>query len=134
MNVVLMDSSVLIPAFRAGGGTVEKQRVAALLTNGQAALTESVLVELWRGAKPGREQERLMEFARVVPLLQTTPAVWDRCYELARRCRTKGFQIPLGDLLVGACAWEYGVVIEQNDVHIEQIQVLIGTDAHILVA
>jgi len=134
MNIVLLDSSVLIPAFRASGGEVEKQRVAALLTNGQAALTESVLLELWRGAKPGREQERLVDFARTVPLLQTTPAVWDKCYELARRCRAKGFQIPLGDLLVGACAWQYSVAIEQLDVHFEQIQVLIGADAHILVA
>lgn len=133
MNVVLLDSSVLIPAFRTSGGQVEKQRVAALLTNGQAALTEAVLLELWRGAKPGREQERVVEFARIVPVLHTTPSVWEKCYELARRCRSKGFQIPLGDLLVGACAWDYGVVIEQRDVHFEQIQVLLGTDANVLI-
>lgn len=123
LSRVLVDSSVLIPALRAGGGQLEKQRVAHLLTNGQAALTEAILLELWRGAKPGVEQDHVALFARDLPLLKTTSGVWEKCFELARRCRAKGFQIPMGDLLVGACAWEYGVVIEQSDTHFEQIQV-----------
>lgn len=132
MNGVLLDSSVLIPALRVSGGKVEKQRVVALLTSGRALMTESVLLELWRGARPGAEQDHVADFARAIPLLQTTAAVWEKCYELARRCRIKGFQIPLGDLLVGACAWEYGVVIEQRDAHFEQIQSAVGTEAQIL--
>ncbi len=125
MSSVLVDCSVLIPALRAGGGQFEKQRVAALLTSGRAALTETVLLELWRGAKPGVEQEGITRFARDLPMLKTTSGVWEKCYELARRCRQKGFQIPMGDLLVAACAWEYGAVVEQNDAHFEQIQTVL---------
>ena len=119
---VLVDSSVLIPALRAGGGREAKQRVANLLTSGRAALTESILLELWRGAKPGVEQDHVNRFARDLPILRTTSGVWEKCFELARRCRAKGFQVPMGDLLVGACAWEHKVVIEQSDIHFEQIQ------------
>jgi predicted nucleic acid-binding protein len=129
---VLLDSSILIPALRVGGGGLEKQRVVQWLTNGRAALTESILLELWRGSKPGIEQEGVSRFARDLPLLKTTSGVWEKCFELARRCRAKGFQIPMGDLLVGACAWEYGVVIEQNDSHFEQIQSVLS-ETHILV-
>jgi len=128
---VLVDCSVLIPALRKSGGKLEKQRVAHLLTSGRAALTESILLELWRGAKPGAEQDSVTQFSRDLPLLKTTAGVWDKCFELARRCRAKGFQIPMGDLLVGACAWEYGVVIEQSDTHFEQIQAIL-TEAKIL--
>jgi len=128
---VLLDSSVLIPALRTGGGKSEKQRVAALLTSGRAVLTESILLELWRGAKPGVEQAHVARFSRDLPVLLTTAGVWEKCFELARRCRKKGFQIPMGDLLVGACAWEHGVVIEQSDTHFEQLQSVL-TEAKIL--
>jgi predicted nucleic acid-binding protein len=110
---------------------LEKQRVALLLTSGRAALTESILLELWRGAKPGVEQDSVTLFSRDLPLLKTTAGVWEKCFELARRCRAKGFQIPTGDLLVAACAWEYAVVIEQSDTHFEQIQAVL-TEAKIL--
>lgn len=126
LSQVLLDSSILIPALRAGGGVIEKQRVAQMLTSGRAALTESILLELWRGSKPGIEQEGVSRFASDLPLLKTTSGVWEKCFELARRCRAKGFQIPMGDLLVGACAWEYRVVIEQNDAHFEQIQAVLS--------
>lgn len=132
MNLVLLDGSVLIPALREGGGASEKQRVAILLRSGRAALTEAILLELWRGARPGAEQKNVAALAADVPVLQTTEAVWNRCYELARRCRIKGYQVPIGDLLVGACAWEYGVAIEQNDAHFEQIQFALGGEATIL--
>ena len=122
MSQVLLDSSILIPALRVGGGKDEKQRVAALLTSGRAAVTEAILYELWRGAKPGREQEGVRRLASDLPVLKTTAAVWEKCFELARRCRVKGFQIPMGDMLVAACALEYGVVVEQADTHFEQIQ------------
>jgi predicted nucleic acid-binding protein len=122
LNQVLLDSSVLIPALRVGGGKAQKQRVADLLTSGRAALTEPILFELWRGAKPGAEQESVLRLSRDIPLLNITPAVWGKCYELAGRCRVKGFLIPMGDLLVAACAWENGVGVEQTDTHFEQIQ------------
>jgi len=131
MSQVLLDSSILIPALRAGGGKVEKQQVTALLASGRAALTESILFELWRGAKPGLEQDGVRQLARDLPVLQTTPAVWEKCFDLARRCRSKGFLIPMGDLLVAACAWEYRVVVEQGDTHFEQIQSVL-TEAKIL--
>lgn len=133
VSLVLVDCSVWVPALRAHGGDLEKRRVAGLLTSGRAAVTEIILLELWRGAKPGREQERVAELARDLPLLSMTPAVWQRSYELARRCRKGGFLVPLGDLLVAACAWEHGVTVEQRDVHFEQIQSVLGSDATILI-
>jgi len=129
---VLLDCSVLIPALREGGGEVEKARVARLLREGRAALTEAIVLELWRGARAGSEQRRVADLVSGIPVLRTTQGVWERCYELARRCRARGYQVPVGDLLVGACAWEYGVVIEQNDAHFEQIQSVLGKDAVIL--
>ena len=132
VSQVLLDSSVLIPALREGGGQVEKKRVTSLLCSGRAALTEAILLELWRGARPGVEQKHVATLAADIPVLPTTVGVWNKCYELARRCRAKGYQIPFGDLLVGACAWEHGVVVEQNDAHFEQIQSLLGKEANIL--
>ena len=133
VNLVLVDCSVWVPALRAHGGELEKRRVADLLTSGRAAVTEIIMLELWRGAKPGREQVRVAELARDLPLLSAIPGVWQRSCELARRCRKGGFLVPLGDLLVAACAWEYGVTVEQRDVHFEQIQSVLGSDATILI-
>ena len=132
VDLILVDCSVWVPALRTHGGESEKRRVATLLVSGRVAVTEIVMVELWRGAKPGREQDRVAELARDLPLLSATPAVWQRSYELARRCRKGGFLVPLGDLLVAACAWEYGVTIEQHDVHFEHIQSVLGSEAAIL--
>ena len=132
INLVLLDCSVLIPALREGGGLSEKNRVSSLLRDGRAALTEAILLELWRGARPGVEQQHVATLAADLPVLQTTNGVWLKCYELARRGRSKGYQIPIGDLLVGACAWEHGAAVEQNDTHFEQIQSLLGNEASIL--
>lgn len=134
MSPVLLDCSVLIPALREGGGQGEKRRVADLLCNGRAALTEAILLELWRGARAGIEYKHVKAMSENVPVLKTTERVWEKCYELARRCRAKGYQVPMGDLLVGACAWEYGGVIEQNDTHFEQIQAVLGAEAVILLS
>ena len=52
-----------------------------------------------------------------LPSLSITGAVWDLACSLGERARTSGLNVPTVDLIVFACAQEYGVGLEHNDRH-----------------
>ena len=119
-SVVLIDTSAWIEALRARGDEKIRTQVYALIQDGRAAWCHIVRLELWAGAQ-AKELPRLEEFRRTIRDLETSEAVWNRAYGLARQTRAKGLTLPASDLLIIACARFHGAEIIHKDRHFDQI-------------
>jgi predicted nucleic acid-binding protein len=113
--MVLVDTSSWIHLLRPDGDRAVRARVEAVLLDGSACWCPVVRLELWNGAGGDREKKTLREFERVLPELAMTDDVWNKAYDLARRCRTAGLTVPATDLLIAACARHHGAGLEQSD-------------------
>ncbi len=117
-SIVLVDSSAWIEMLRPPSTSPTAKRVKGLLEDGRAALCDVVILELWHGARGKRERDALAEMQRVLTCLTINGAVWLRSWRLAQQARQSGLTCPTVDLLIAACAFEYGVEIEHNDRHL----------------
>ena len=79
-GLVLIDTSSWIHFLRRDGDASARRRVSALLESGTARWCAMVRLELWNGARGAREKRVLMEFERLIPELETSPAVWDEAF------------------------------------------------------
>ena len=113
--MILIDTSSWIHMLRPNGDPAVRGRVEAALTGGQACWCPLVQLELWNGARGGREQEVLQEFARALPELSIDEAVWREAYDLAKRARARGITVPAADLVIAACARHHGAALETAD-------------------
>jgi predicted nucleic acid-binding protein len=111
----LVDTSAWTHQLRAKGDPAVRERVEALLRNGEAAWCAPVRIELWSGV--GREPEGrvLRQYAEILPDLEITAEVWRAAEALAERGRRKGFRAPAMDILIAACARHYGLEVEHDD-------------------
>ena len=100
---------------RPNGDPAVRARVEAALTGGQACWCPLVQLELWNGARGGREQEVLRKFASALPELSIDEAVWQEAYDLAKRARARGITVPAADLVIAACARRHGAALETAD-------------------
>ena len=112
---MLIDTSSWIHFLRRDGDESARRRVSAALEAGTARWCALVRLELWNGARGAREKGVLLEFERLIPELETSPAVWDEAVALARRCRSAGVTVPATDVLIAACAAHHGAVLEHAD-------------------
>jgi predicted nucleic acid-binding protein len=119
--MVVIDTSSWIEALRPRGRPEVRERVAAANRDGHARLVAVVRLELWNGARDGREKEVLREICEEVPELATTQEVWDEACRLAERARTAGITVPVPDLLIVACARHHGATIESADAHFAEL-------------
>ena len=113
--MILIDTSSWIHMLRPNGDPAVRRRVEAALTGGHACWCPLVQLELWNGARGGREQEVLREFARALPELSIDEAVWREAYDLAKRARARGITVPAADLVIAACARHHGAALETAD-------------------
>lgn len=116
-HLVLVDSSVWIAATRHGGDSQTAIELGELLLSGRAAMTEPVWVELFQGIKGKREEVRLAELKMACTWLAFDEACWTETAATARTCLRAGVNVPLGDVLVFACALRYGVELLEQDRH-----------------
>jgi predicted nucleic acid-binding protein len=119
--MVLVDSSAWIHFLRPDGDADVQARVEGALRAGQACWCAQVRLELWNGAGSEREKRVLKDFERVLPDLAVTPDVWEHACQLARSCRGVGVSVPATDLLIMACAHQYGADLVHADAHFDQI-------------
>jgi predicted nucleic acid-binding protein len=67
------------------------------------------------------DRKLLRDYEQRIPELPITDAVWQEARELADRCRRAGKSAPPHDILIAACARHYGVEIEHDDAHFDQL-------------
>jgi len=115
--MVMVDSSSWIESLRKTGRQEVRDRVAALLTAGEAAWCNIVRLELWNGARGVAEKKALKELEADVRNLPIDDEVWERSIDLAIRARAAGMSVPVGDLIIMACARRHDVGLEHCDDH-----------------
>jgi predicted nucleic acid-binding protein len=118
---VLVDSSLWVHQLRKGGDPTKRDRVNALLENGQAAWCPAVRLELWRGVTNDVERKTLRRYESLLPDYEISAAVWERAIRLADRGRASGMTVPLADLLIFACAKMHGLQVAHDDAHFDDL-------------
>ena len=118
---VLVDSSLWVHQLRKGGDPAKRDRVNALLANGDAAWCPAVRLELWRGVTNDAERKTLRRYEALLPSYDLSPDVWERSIRLADRGRAAGLTVPLADLLIFACAEVNGVEVAHDDSHFDEL-------------
>jgi predicted nucleic acid-binding protein len=119
-SMTLIDASSWIEFLR-GRNSEPSQRVKALLARGNAAWCEMTLVELWNGAQGHTEKKALEELEIEVRLCAVNEGVWAKARQLARRSREKGVTATSADIVIAACAANYGLELEHCDAHFEKL-------------
>jgi predicted nucleic acid-binding protein len=117
----LIDTSAWIEALRHDGDTDTRRAVDEATRDGEAALCDVVLLELWIGARGAAEQATVAQLASNLPMLPIEAGVWQKAHGLARTCRAAGVTVPATDLVIAACADHHGVDLLERDAHFAQI-------------
>ena len=123
---VLVDSSLWVHHLRKSGDAAKRDRVNALLENGEAAWCPLVRLELWRGVTNDAERRTLRRYEALIPDYEITPAVWERAITLADRGRASGLTFPLADLVIFACARVHELDVAHDDAHFDGLATLKG--------
>lgn len=118
---VLVDSSLWVHQLRKRGDPAKRDRVNALLENGEAAWCPAVRLELWRGVTSDVERKTLRRYEALLPDYEISAEVWERAIGLADRGRAAGVTVPLTDLLIFACAKTHGLEIAHDDAHFDEL-------------
>jgi predicted nucleic acid-binding protein len=118
---VLVDSSLWVHQQRKSGDAAKRDRVNALLENGEAAWCPAVRLELWRGVTNDGERKTLRRYEALLPDYEISAEVWTRSIQLADRARASGVTVPLTDLLIFACAKIHGLEVAHDDAHFDEL-------------
>src|SRR5437667_10694641 len=117
---VLVDSSLWVHHLRKSGDPAKRDRVNALLRNGEAAWCPAVRLELWRGVTNDAERRTLRHYEAVLDDFDISADVWERAIRMADLGRAAGLTAPLADLLIFACANTHGLDLEHDDAHFDE--------------
>jgi predicted nucleic acid-binding protein len=118
---VLVDSSLWVHQLRKSGDAAKRDRVNALLENGDAAWCPAVRLELWRGDTNDAERKTLRRYEALLPDYEISAEVWHRSIQLADRARASGVTVPLADLLIFACSKIHGLDLAHDDAHFDEL-------------
>ena len=124
--MILIDSSVWVEVSRKGGDLALKDKVGGLLEGGSSAMAWPVWVELHQGAKGKREEDNLRGWRELSVWLDFDDECWMAAAEIGRRCLRAGVNVPLGDILIFACARRHGAELLERDRHFAMIRKAIG--------
>ena len=119
-EVKLVDTSSWIEYLRGSTNDIAL-RVKALVGSDSAGWCELIAVELWSGIRPGRENRSLEDLGEAATAFDLSKEVWQKARRLALRCRESGLTVPANDIIITACAVNYGLEIEHCDVHFDKI-------------
>jgi predicted nucleic acid-binding protein len=118
---VLVDSSLWVHQLRKSGDAAKRDRVNALLENGEAAWCPVVRLELWRGVTNDAERKTLRRYEALLPDYEISADVWTLSIQLADRARASGVTVPLADSLIFACAKIHGLEVGHDDTHFDEL-------------
>lgn len=117
----LIDTSAWVHQLRRRGDPVIRSRVEDLLLAGMAAWCPIVRLELWAGVGNDHERRVLQDLGATIPELEIAADTWQAACELGDRCRRAGYAVPAPDLLIAACARQYGMEVEHADAHFDAL-------------
>jgi predicted nucleic acid-binding protein len=118
--LVIIDTSIWVPALRTKDAP-EKQKIAALVRSGEAAIVGIILVEVLRGARSLEDYEELNEQLHAAYFVPDSEGSWLRSARLIVELKQRGETIPLPDAIIAAQALEGFHSVLANDVHFERV-------------
>jgi predicted nucleic acid-binding protein len=121
--VKLVDTSSWIEYLR-GHQNETALRVKDLLRRDLAGWCDLIAVELWNGVRPAQEKNALHELEAAVTNFELSAEVWQKARRLALRSRESGLTVPVNDIIITACAANYGLEIECLDAHFAKLMPL----------
>ncbi len=98
--------------------------IETLVLSGEAAWCDITLVELWHGVRGAKEKRELAEMENEIERIPVDTAVWRLASRLALRCREKGIDVPISDIITAACAVTHGLELEHCDKHFIELMPL----------
>jgi predicted nucleic acid-binding protein len=116
----LVDTSSWVEYFRDRESAVG-DNIEVLVLRGAAAWCDITLVELWHGVRGAKEKRELAEMENEIEHIPVDAAVWRLASRLALRCREKGINVPISDIITAACAVTHGLELEYCDKHFNDI-------------
>ncbi|MEM6910089.1 MAG: PIN domain-containing protein [Verrucomicrobiota bacterium] len=120
--ITLIDSSAWIEATRKDGDPETTKEVTILLETSQAAMTEPVWMEVYRGLNGKKENARFVSARALCHWLHFDAECWEEATQVGRLCLRSGLNIPLGDILVFSCAERHGVDLLERDRHFAMLR------------
>ena len=120
-RLVLIDTSAWIFALRRPPHPLVRDRVDELLGENRVAIMPMISLELLGGTRSEGEFKRLksrLESLHQVPLGKRE---WDKAARLAFELRRRGKTIPYTDILIGAVALFYDLILLHIDRHFDLI-------------
>jgi len=120
---LVLDSSVLVAAERKNLTTTEVIRsIRGAIADLPIAICSLTIAELghgiYRASKPGKAQQRrqfLDELKAHVPVHSITATTAEIIARIGGEQAAKGVNLPLSDLIIGACAVELGYAIATHN-------------------
>lgn len=122
--MVLIDTSAWIEALRKKGDAKVRGEVDFVLRNGQARLTEPVLVELFHGASGNSEITFLKNLKDSIPILSCHTDCYELAVHIAQLSRKKGITVSSMDILIFSVARFYGSKLISKDRHFSLLESL----------
>lgn len=120
-NLVLIDSSLWVLAFRKNCPENIKKIVGDLLDKDLAATCGIILLEILQGSKNKKEYVEILEEMNALHYLETNKEAWNTGAQLAYDLRRKGITIPTIDLCIASLSIYYDLTIFHADHHFEVI-------------
>jgi len=102
--VILLESSALIESFRKNARKDIIARVRNAIINGEAAVCEPILLELWAGASGLSEKKKIQEISETLAILECDAMVWSLARQNAKLFRAKGQTFSNFDILIFSLA------------------------------
>ena len=116
-SLVLIDTSVWIPALRKASFPPFRERVQALLAENRVAILPVIYLELLGGAGSQPEFERLKRRLEALHWVPIDEKGWEAAALLAFKLRRRGKPLPSTDVLVGAVALTHDLIVLHADRH-----------------
>lgn len=121
MTKVIIDTSAWIASFQREGDTELKGLVKRLITEQDVLLPGIIKAEFLRGAKDGKEYEKLSDLLKGLTYLPVEDNFWGRLSRFSFELFRKGLTVPLTDTYIALIAIENDVPVVHKDKHFDLI-------------
>ena len=118
----LVDTSVWIHALRPAGDPSIQALLKPLITNGEAALTEWVLLELMTGLRANERQETLLRWLAPIARLRFDLNWWEQTWNHAAQLRKRGVSPAAADCFIATVAIGHNVTLIHCDSDFESMK------------
>ncbi len=125
-NAVLVDSSFFIARHRKG---LDPFAELAAADPWEPVTCGMVMLEVLRGAHPGRDYAHYRAAFEVMTCIPTTSQIWMSATDLLRKLARQGFTIPPQDALIAASALAIDAPVLTLDAHFKLVPDLVTLDS-----